>query len=120
VDIRIDRLRLQVSGLHPDAARELGRLLAEQLAATVAAAPPASGATRFTSLRISVPVPAGQPPGALAPAMAAEISRALRTAATGTPATGTPATGTPATGAAVTGTGATAPTGPTAHPGAAR
>lgn len=80
MDIRIDRLRLQVAGMSPEAARQLGRLLAEQLAVMADAAPPASGATRLTSLRVSVPGPADQRPGSLVPAMATEISRALRTA----------------------------------------
>jgi hypothetical protein len=103
VEIRIDRLRLQVPGTNPDTARQLGRLLAEQLATMVAAAPPASGATRLTSLRVLVPGPAGQHPGSLAPAMATEISRALRTATTGTATAGTAAT---ARTAATTGPGA--------------
>jgi hypothetical protein len=104
VEIRIDRLRLQVTGMNPDTARQLGRLLAEQLATMVAAAPPASGATHLARLRVSVPDPVGQRPDgrnphSLAPAMATEISRSLRTATTGT---------------------ATAGTVPTAYPGAAR
>jgi hypothetical protein len=96
VDIRIDRLRLQVPGMHPDAARQFGRLLAEHLAAALAAAPPApdgSGAAQLTRLRVSVPLPAGQHPGngspgsvspvTAAPAAATQISRSLRGAAAG-------------------------------------
>jgi hypothetical protein len=93
VDISIDRLRLQVSGMHPDAARQFGRLLAEHLAAALAAAPPASGATQLTNLRLSVPWPAGQHPDNAYPdnvssvraasAAASQISRDLRGAAAG-------------------------------------
>jgi hypothetical protein len=87
VDIRIDRLRLQVSGTHPDAARELGRLLAEHLAAALAGDPPAPDAVRLAGLRVSVPWPGGQhqggsPPAHAAPA-AAQVARALRGAAVG-------------------------------------
>lgn len=82
MDIRIDRLRLQVTGISPDAARELGRLLAEQLATTLAAAPPASGTVPVTSLRVTVPAPGAGHPGTLAPAMATEISRTLHAATT--------------------------------------
>jgi hypothetical protein len=93
VDTRIDRFRLQVSGMHPDAARQFGRLLAEHLAAALAAAPPASGATQLTRLRVSVPWPAGQHPdngypGSVSPVSAAsaaatQVSRDLRGAAAG-------------------------------------
>ncbi|MGH3246737.1 MAG: hypothetical protein ACRDOI_11075 [Trebonia sp.] len=113
MDIRIDRLRLQVAGMNPDTARQFGRLLAEQLAAMVAAAPPAPpapGAARRSSLRVSVPWPAGRHSGGLAPVAATEISRALRTATTGTTPMGT----TPM------GTAAAARTAPTTRPGAAR
>jgi len=86
VDIRIDRLRLQVSGMRPDAAREFGRLLAEHLAAALAAAPPEPDAARLTRLRISVPWPGrehsgGVRPADAAPAAATEVARALRGAA---------------------------------------
>lgn len=108
MEIRIDRLRLQASGMDPDTARQFGRLLAEQLATMLAEAPPASGdAARFTSLSVSVPGPAGQRPGSVVPAMAAGIARALRSATAGTATAGTGATGTRRTA-------------PTACPGAAR
>jgi hypothetical protein len=106
MDIRIDRLRVQVTGMNPDMARQFGRLLAEHLAAVMAAGPPMSGdAARLTSLRVSVPGSAGRNPGSLAPAMATEVSRALRTAATDT---------------AMAGTAATVRTMPATGPGAAR
>ena len=111
MDIRIDRLRVQVTGLNPDMARQFGRLLAEHLAAEMAAGPPMSGdVARLTSLRVSVPGSAGRNPGSLAPAIATEVSRALRTAATGTAMAGT----------AKAGTAATARTVQPADPGAAR
>jgi hypothetical protein len=101
VDIRIDRLRLQVSGMRPDAAREFGRLLAEHLAAALAAAPPEPDGAQLARLRISVPWPGGQHPGGqhpggqhpggqhpggvrpadAAPAAATAVARALRGAA---------------------------------------
>jgi hypothetical protein len=115
VDIRIDRLRVQVAGMNPDTARQFGRLFAEHLAAAMAATPPGpGGAPRLTSLRVSVPEPAGPnprglAPAALAPAAAAEVSRALRTVLTGAGLTGTGLTGTAAAG-----------TEPTAHPGGGR
>lgn len=104
MDIRIDRIRLQASGMSPDAARRLGRLLAEHLAATMAAAPRGSdpaaemaAAVQLPSLRVRVPQRAGQHPGSLAPVTATEISRALRAAITGSATT--------STGAASTGAG---------------
>jgi hypothetical protein len=109
VDIHIDRLRLQVTGMSPDAARELGRLLAEQLARAAAAVPPAAGPAPLTRLRVTVTAPSGHHPGTLAPAMAAEVSRVLRTVTTGA--------GAASTGAASTAATATAPA---THPGAAR
>lgn len=91
MDIRIDRLRLQVSGMRPDAAREFGRLLAEHLAAALAAAPPEPDGAQLARLRISVPWPGGQHPGGqhpggvrpadAAPAAATAVARALRGAA---------------------------------------
>ena len=81
MDIRIDRLRLQVSGMSPDRARQFGRLLAEHLAAVMAAAPPGPEAARLARLQIRVPQQAGQHPRSLAPVTATEISRALHTAA---------------------------------------
>ena len=103
MDIRIDRLRLQVPGMHPDAARELGRLLAEHLAAALAAeplapeplaaeplaaAPPGPDTAQLARLRVSVPASAGRHPGGVRPAdavsaAATEVSRALRGAVTG-------------------------------------
>ncbi|HXT93181.1 MAG TPA: hypothetical protein VN714_28450 [Trebonia sp.] len=85
MDIRIDRIRVRAAGMNPDTARQLGRLLAEQLATAVAASPPGTDATQLTRLRVTVPGPAGQhtggrQPSSLVPAMATEISRALRTA----------------------------------------
>ena len=82
MDIRIDRLRLMVTGMTPDMARQFGRLLAEQLVTMTATAPP-SGAGHLANLRVTVPSTVGQSPGRLAPAMATEISRALSIAATG-------------------------------------
>jgi hypothetical protein len=91
VNIRIDRLRVQIAGMNPDTARQFGRLLAEHLAAAMAAAPPdpaappgPDSASRLTTLRVSVPGPTGRNPRGLALAAAAGVSRALRTAATGT------------------------------------
>jgi hypothetical protein len=112
VDIRIDRLRLQVTGMSPDAARELGRLLAEQLAAMAAGVPPAAGTAPLTSLHVTVPA-LGDHPGALAPAVAAEISRTLRTA-TASAGTASAATASAGTASAVMARA------PGAHPGAAR
>lgn len=88
MDIRIDRIRLRVSGMHPDAARDFGRLLAEHLAAALAAGPPGPGPVQLARLRVTVPGPAAQHPGnagpaAGAPAVATEISRALRGAVAG-------------------------------------
>jgi hypothetical protein len=88
MDIRIDRLGLQVPGMHPDAARDFGRLLAEHLAAALAAAPPGPDSVPLVRLRVSVPWPAAQPPGSgrpvtAAPVAAAEIARVLRDAAAG-------------------------------------
>ena len=104
MDIRIDTLRVQAAGMSPDAARQFGRLLAEQLAALVAA-PPGGGVTRLTALRVSVPAPAGRPqhPGSLASTMAAEVSRALNRAMTGPARSGAAA--------------AEARTAPATHPG---
>lgn len=82
MDVRIDRLSLRVPGMNPDTARQFGRLVAERLGAMLAASPPASGPARLTSLRVSVPAPADGNPDSLAAAMAAEISRALRTEVT--------------------------------------
>ena len=85
MDIRIDRIRVRAAGMNPETARQLGHLLAEQLATAVTASPPGPDATQLTRLRVTVPAPAGQhtagrQPGSLVPAMATEISRALRIA----------------------------------------
>jgi hypothetical protein len=104
VDIRIDRLRLQASGMNQDTAREFGRLLAEHLATIMAATPPGSSAARLASLRVCVPGSAGQHPGGLALVTAAEISRALRTATAGTATAGTATAGTATAGTATAGT----------------
>lgn len=82
MDIRIDRLRLEVSGMSPDMARQFGRLVAERLGAILtagppASGPPASGTTRLTTLRVAVPGRPGAGPASLAASAAAEISRAL-------------------------------------------
>jgi hypothetical protein len=82
VNVRIDTLRLEVSGMSPDAARQFGRLVAERLGAMLAGAPQESGPARVTTLRVSVPWQAGASPGGLAASAAAEVSRALRTEAT--------------------------------------
>jgi hypothetical protein len=82
VDIRIDRLRLQGPGMDEGAAREFGRLLADHLAAALAAAPPGADAAQLTRLHVSVPWPASQHPASGRPAdaataAAAAVSRAL-------------------------------------------
>lgn len=77
MDIRIDRLRLQASGMNPDMARQFSRLLAEHLAAIMAAAPPGADAAQLPTLRVRVPQRAGQHLRSLAPVTATEISRAL-------------------------------------------
>jgi len=79
--------------MHPDAARQFGRLLAEHLAATLAAAPPAAGAAQLTRLHVAVPWPAAHHPGnghpgrvspvTAAPAAGTQIARSLRGAAAG-------------------------------------
>jgi hypothetical protein len=88
VDIRIDRIRLQAPGMPPEAARELGRLLAEHLAAALAVAPPGPELAQRALLAVSVPWPAGQEPGRVRPVTAAAaaappVCRALRGAAGG-------------------------------------
>lgn len=81
MNVRIDRLRLQVQGMSPEAAREFGRLVAERLGELLDGAPPAAGAARSVSQHVSVPCPAHDSPGRLAAAVAAEIARTLRAGA---------------------------------------
>ena len=78
MNVRIDRLSLQVSGMDPETARQFGRLVAERLSAMLAAAPPAPGTARLATQRVQVSWPAGEGPGGRAAATAAEIARALR------------------------------------------
>ncbi len=78
MNVRIDRLRLQASGMSPEAAREFGRLVAERLCVLLEAAPPAPGTGRLASQRVGVGWTAGETPGSRAAATAAEIARALR------------------------------------------
>lgn len=97
MEIRIDRLRVQVHGMTKEAARQFGQLLAEQLAAQAAVpAGLASARTGLTTVRVSIPAPGGLPPGALATAAATEVSRALASRA---PASRAPVSGAPVSGA---------------------
>lgn len=82
MDVHIDRLRLQVSGMSPDMARQFGRLVAERLGAMLATAPPAHGPARLPSLRVSVSSPPSSSMLSLAASTATEISRALAAVAT--------------------------------------
>ena len=91
MDIHIDRLRLQASGMDQDTARLFARLVAEHLGAALAAwpalgaEPPGSGgagATRLGGLRVAARPGAWDNPDGLAAHTAAEISRALRSAST--------------------------------------
>lgn len=77
MDVRIDRLRLQVTGLNADMASEFGRLVADRLGAALATAPPAPVPARLPSLNVAVHQPAAAIPASLAAAIATEISRAL-------------------------------------------
>lgn len=82
MDVRIDRLRLQVAGMNADMASQFGRLVADRLGAALATAPPAtvppaSGPARLPSLNVAVHQPAAAIPASLAAAIATEISRAL-------------------------------------------
>jgi hypothetical protein len=87
VDVRIDRLSLEVSGMSAGLAGRFGRQVAERLSALLATAPLASGparsgAARLPSLHVSVPEAAGRSQDALAEATATAIARALRAQAT--------------------------------------
>jgi len=82
MEVRIDRLCLQVDGMNADMARQFGRAVAERLGVALAAQPPAPGPARFARLHVAVPAVAADVPDGLAAAMAAEISRALRLEAT--------------------------------------
>ncbi len=74
-DVRIDRLSLRVAGLDEDAARELARLVAQNLAPGMS---PLAGTSAIESLQVRVQAAAGKgDPGALADQIAAEIRRAL-------------------------------------------
>lgn len=82
MDVRIDRLRLQVAGMNADMASEFGRLVADRLGTAIATAPratapSASGPARLPSLNVTVHQPAAPIPASLAAAIATEISRAL-------------------------------------------
>lgn len=77
MEVRIDRLRLQVAGMNADAARQFSRLAAQRLGASLAALAPAGGPARIGHLHVTIPTPAGASADALAAAMASEISRVL-------------------------------------------
>jgi len=107
VDIRIDTLRVQATGMDPDTARRFARLVAERLGAALAtspaaaepggpgaavpgvagAGPAAPAPARLGSLRIAVQAPAAGTQESLAAHLAAEVSVALRSASapTGSP-----------------------------------
>jgi hypothetical protein len=95
VDIRIDTLRLQASGMDPDTARRFARLVAEGLGAALATWPAAPGAglprgepagpARFGGLRVAVGPNAGESPDGQAARVAAEISLGLRSASAAGP-----------------------------------
>jgi hypothetical protein len=106
MDIRIDTLRLQVSDMNPDAARQFAQLVAERLgvalatwsaepvpglagAELVALAGPAAGPDaggpgpgRIGGLRVMVQARAWDSPHSLATHLAGEVSRAMRSAST--------------------------------------
>lgn len=82
MEVRIDRLRLQVSGMQADTARRFGRTVAERLAVALADLPPSPGPARLASLRVAVPGSSADNPDGLAAAVAAEISRAVHAEAT--------------------------------------
>lgn len=77
MDVRIDRLRLQVAGMNADMAGQFGRLVADRLGAALGTAPPASGPVRLPSLNVAVHQSAGATPASLAATVAAEISRTV-------------------------------------------
>ncbi len=77
MNIRIGRLRLQASGMSPEAAREFGRLVAERLGVLLEAAPPAPVPARVASQRVQICWPAGETLDGRAATAAAAIARAL-------------------------------------------
>jgi len=99
VDIRIDTLHVQATGMDPDTARRFARLVAERLGAALATSPAAAepggpGAAgadpaapppaRLGSLRIAVQAPGAGTQESLAAHLAAEVSVALRSASAST------------------------------------
>lgn len=82
MDIRIDTLRLRASGMDRDAARQFARLVAERLGMALATWQSSPDAERLSGLRIAVQARAGDGPDSLAAHLAAEVSRALRSAST--------------------------------------
>jgi hypothetical protein len=104
MDIRIDKLHLQVGGMDQDTARRFARLVAERLGAALATWPAAPGpglantglaapagpamgphaggpgAGRIGSLRVAVQARTWDSPNSMAAHLAAEVSRALRAA----------------------------------------
>ena len=86
MDIRIDTLRLQASGMDPDTASRFARLVAERLSVALATWPAApgeaAGEARLGALRVAVPARAGDSPDSLAAHLATEVSRSLRSAST--------------------------------------
>jgi hypothetical protein len=87
VDVHVDTLRLRIAGMDPGTARRFAQLAAERLGTELGASPGTPGSARLG--RIQVTVPAGQAGGLahLAGAVAAEVSRALRSADAGEAAT---------------------------------
>jgi hypothetical protein len=95
VDIRIDTLRLQASGMDPDTARRFARLVAERLSADLATWPATAGqegsgaavprSAWLGGLRVTVQAPASGSLESLAAHMAAEVSGALRSAGAAAP-----------------------------------
>jgi hypothetical protein len=97
VDIRIDTLRLQASGMDADTASRFARLVAERLGAALATWPAAPGEAApaeagpgdarpgdawLGALRVAVPARAWDSPDSLAAHLATEVSRSLRWAST--------------------------------------
>ena len=87
MDIRIDTLRLQASGMDADTASRFARLVAERLGAALATWPAAPGeaapgGARLGALRVAVPARAWDSPDSLAAYLATEVSRSLRSAST--------------------------------------
>ena len=92
MDIRIDTLRLQASGMDADTASRFARLVAERLGAALATWPAAPGeaepaeampgGARLGALRVAVPARTWDSPDSLAAHLATEVSRSLRSAST--------------------------------------